>query len=441
MNAVRKRFLAAMAAVAMLMALAFAGMLAPGIAFASGQTGAFTVTGGAYGTDYSYASNVLTIKSTTNITIKNDNPNTATTDRIVVEKDKSANITLAGVNIDQSSTGGTSGAGNPALEIATSSSGNVNITLASGSTNILKGGYFAAGLAKGGESGVGKLTITGDGSLIANGGERGSGIGGTNPQNATHRSTANIEIAGGTVEANGGDRAAGIGGAENGSASGITISGGNVKVSGGAGAAGIGGGCSSVSSANKGSNITISGGTVSVAVHKGFALNGNTAIGKGANGGTAENIRVTGGSLKFSLESGLKAFGTDPTNGSDAVQLLEISNPNNSNVVIDDVVWTPANHKALDSSDTTLYAYLTKANHAIKIGDTQYNYTYKSGQFVPSGTISLTNPVTLRINSSTNYWEVSYDDGVTWELVRDSQRQPVSATGADGNTPQLRVSD
>lgn len=46
--------------------------------------GAFTVSGGAQGTDYSYASGVLTIKSSTPLTIKNTNSATATADRIVV---------------------------------------------------------------------------------------------------------------------------------------------------------------------------------------------------------------------------------------------------------------------------------------------------------------------------------------------------------------------
>ena len=57
--------------------------------------GAFTVTGGTSGTDYTYADGVLTIMSDTPITIKNTNPNTPTSDRIEVAEGKWANITLA----------------------------------------------------------------------------------------------------------------------------------------------------------------------------------------------------------------------------------------------------------------------------------------------------------------------------------------------------------
>ena len=53
-----------------------------------------------YDTDYTYADGVLTIKTSTPITIANADPSAATTDRIEVADGVSANITLAGVNID-----------------------------------------------------------------------------------------------------------------------------------------------------------------------------------------------------------------------------------------------------------------------------------------------------------------------------------------------------
>lgn len=61
--------------------------------------GAFTVSGGVQGTDYSYASGVLTIKSSTPLTIKNTDPNTQTTDRIEIAAGTHADITLDGVFI------------------------------------------------------------------------------------------------------------------------------------------------------------------------------------------------------------------------------------------------------------------------------------------------------------------------------------------------------
>lgn len=76
--------------------------------------------------------------------------------------------------------------------------------------NELKSGSHNAGLEKNGHESSGKLTIKDDndtkGSLTAEGGEDGAGIGGGYESGA-----GNIEITGGTVEAVGGSNAAGIG--------------------------------------------------------------------------------------------------------------------------------------------------------------------------------------------------------------------------------------
>ena len=105
-----------------------------------GETaGAFTVTGGTLGTDYTYADGVLTIKSDKALTIANTDPSTATSNRIEVEKDVFADITLAGVNINASSA---------AFKIVDNSHGNVTITLADDSVNMLKSGDKCAGLQK-----------------------------------------------------------------------------------------------------------------------------------------------------------------------------------------------------------------------------------------------------------------------------------------------------
>ena len=91
--------------------------------------GAFTVSGGAQGTDYSYASGVLTIKSSTPLTIKNTNSATATADRIVVAAGVQADITLAGINI--STTTG------PGILVTNATNTRAHITLADGSQNII----------------------------------------------------------------------------------------------------------------------------------------------------------------------------------------------------------------------------------------------------------------------------------------------------------------
>lgn len=105
-------------------------------------------------TDYAYDSDsgVLTVKTATALTVKNIDPSTATTDLIKVESGISANLTLAGVNIDVSSD--TSAC---AFEIVKDTTGNVTITLADNSNNLLKSGRFGAGLEK--EGTAGSLTI------------------------------------------------------------------------------------------------------------------------------------------------------------------------------------------------------------------------------------------------------------------------------------------
>lgn len=98
--------------------------------------------------------------------------------------------------------------------------------------NELKSGSCNAGLEKNGNESSGKLTIKDDndtkGSLTAEGGEDGAGIGGGYESGA-----GNIEITGGTVEAVGGEGAAGIGGGVYGTGHDIEISGGKVSATSG----------------------------------------------------------------------------------------------------------------------------------------------------------------------------------------------------------------
>lgn len=102
--------------------------------------GAFTVTGGELDKDFSYSDNVLTVLTDVPLTISNIST-TATSDRIAVGTDVSANITLNVVNINVSSFEDSC-----ALKIADDSIGEVNITLLG--TNILKSGTNCAGLQK-----------------------------------------------------------------------------------------------------------------------------------------------------------------------------------------------------------------------------------------------------------------------------------------------------
>jgi hypothetical protein len=145
---------------------------------AKALTGPFTVIGGTEGKDYSYGSNVLTIKEGTALTISGTS---TSSDTIVVDSADGADITLSGVDIDVSGTNYKC-----AFDIG-SNSGNVTITLADGTTNGLKSGKFCAGLQN---ENPGNLTIKGNGSLTAVGGDCGAGIGG-----GCNKSGSGIQIA------------------------------------------------------------------------------------------------------------------------------------------------------------------------------------------------------------------------------------------------------
>ena len=184
--------------------------------------------------------------------------------------------------------------------------------------NELKSGSCNAGLEKNGNESSGKLTIKDDndtkGSLTAEGGKDGAGIGGGYESGA-----GNIEITGGTVEAVGGEGAAGIGGGVYGPGRDIEISGGKVSASGGSysspeedprpGAAGIGDGAGAWSEIapdappSNPNHIYISG-DAEVEAKAGASTGGETAaIGGGIVGEipndalSDDDHKVTGGSL------------------------------------------------------------------------------------------------------------------------------------------------
>ena len=184
--------------------------------------------------------------------------------------------------------------------------------------NELKSGSHNAGLEKNGHESSGKLTIKDDndtkGSLTAEGGEDGAGIGGGYESGA-----GNIEITGGTIEAVGGEGAAGIGGGVYGPGRDIEISGGKVSASGGSysgpeddprpGAAGIGDGAGAWSEIDPDAppsnpNHIIISGDAEVEAKAGASTGGETAaIGGGIVGEipndalSDDDHKVTGGSL------------------------------------------------------------------------------------------------------------------------------------------------
>lgn len=206
---------------------------------------------------------------------------------------KDADVTFKDLEIDRSASS------TAADGAAVSVSGNSSIEL--DGKNTISSGLGHAGIEKADDNGT--MTIKDDnnvsGSLTANGGFGGAGIGGGNNADGS-----DITITGGTITANGGGHAAGIGGGSSSSSGGgngsdITISGGNVTANGGTAGAGIGGGDgddanglnkkSDSTGGGRGSNITISGKNTIVNAEGGAEAAG---IG-GGRSGDADTIEIT----------------------------------------------------------------------------------------------------------------------------------------------------
>ena len=206
---------------------------------------------------------------------------------------KDADVTFKDLEIDRSASS------TAADGAAVSVSGNSSIEL--DGKNTISSGICHAGIEKADDNGT--MTIKDDnnvsGSLTANGGFGGAGIGGGNNADGS-----DITITGGTITANGGSGGAGIGGGSSsysggGNGSDITISGGNVTANGGTAGAGIGGGDgdnangsnkdSDSTGGGRGSNITISGKNTIVNAEGGAEAAG---IG-GGRSGDADTIEIT----------------------------------------------------------------------------------------------------------------------------------------------------
>ena len=267
---------------------------APLIVHATIEHRRLTVEGELASYDYPNVSNpILTVTGSESLTISNTNGvESSVPDIIVIDtKGKPANITLSGVNID------VSGNDNKCAFRIAEGSGLVNITLADNTKNTLKSGQYCAGLQKDTTAEGTMLTISGNGTLNATGGERGAGIGGAHSNDGSY-----ITINSGTVNATAGAYAAGIGSGDGWNGTGyvatngshITIKGGTVTATdGGTDAAGIGGGAW-----GNGSDISITGGTVKATGSSGAGIGGGFAWdGQGYTGGTGSNIKITGGTV------------------------------------------------------------------------------------------------------------------------------------------------
>lgn len=191
-----------------------------------------------------------------------------------------AEVTLDGVNIDESGTGNNYNGEGAVTAVSVSPDEDSTVIIELDGENTVKSGRGHAGV----ENNDSNLVIQDEnkvsGSLDATGGAYAAGIGGGYAEDGS-----NITINSGTVNASCGAESAGIGGGRNGNGTNITINGGKVTATGQAGA-GIGGGRD-----GDGSDIVINGGVVT-------ANGGGDAAGIGggmrANG---KNITITGGTV------------------------------------------------------------------------------------------------------------------------------------------------
>lgn len=314
------------------------------------------------------------------------------------EKFSGNNITINSGTII--ATGGANGAG---IGGGSEGSGS-NITI-NGGTVTATSNYAAAGVGGGWRGSGNNITING-GTIIATGEVNGAGIGG-GPGGAGN----NIAINGGTVTAQGGEIAAGIGGGNGGSASGITISGGIVTATGGMYGAGIG------VAFEAASDITISGGTVT-------ATGGTQADGIGCSSigdGSAENIKIQGGSVKAS------SIGVTPTDGQgENVYLIKIENLSGIDMVTVDetsLYTRTGNHP---NDDGAFYLYLTQGTHTISAGEKTYVAEWNGSDFVikqpsvkPTVTVQskTASSITVQpLEQQETYGTAEYSlDGINWQ--------------------------
>ena len=319
--------------------------------------------------DYTYFKGKLTINTDKGITIKNQDPDQATSDVIAVKYGVAADITLAGVNID------CSGMEKPAFLIEDNSNADVTITLADRSNNILSGGTGKPGLQRN-SGNDNKLIITCQkaneaghicdencGSLKVAGNGNSAGIGGSG-----QHIVGNLSILGGNITASA-NKGAGIGNgfkSENRQKT-IDISGGNIDASSQQGS-GIGYGGSDMLTMN----LIIRGGRIKAAV-KGSG-NDNSGIGGGSSATSSydANIKITGGSVNATSVKG------QPTNeAGEKIYPLKIPNVADADVTIDDKTYS----SKLKDADNNLYIWLTAGAHTVNGVKANYGIS-KSGQLL-----------------------------------------------------------
>ena len=334
----RRRSTGKRAAALALTAALVVGMTLP--AFAQDwyiEDGDISISAGENGNNVTQGS--TTKENDTDTVIKSNGSSTASSNTVTIHADegKTVNVTLDNVtiNVDE---GSKYGYEPDAYKTAVSVTGSGNTNIELNGNNTLTSGYGHAGLEHNKTDDSGTLTIQDEknddgsakgsasdttGSLTANGGGRGAGIGGSDEHNGQ------ATITGGKITATGGNGAAGIGGGAGdkytavGGDGDVTISGGTITATGGSLAAGIGGGL------DGNGTVTITGGDITAKAtgRYGAGIGGgcgeipkDTLIGGNGtvtiSGGTI--TEASGGYMAAGIGSGLQGLGTVTIEG-DAV--------------------------------------------------------------------------------------------------------------------------
>ena len=333
-----RRSTAKRAAALALTAALVVGMTLP--AFAQdwySEDGDISISAGETGNKVTQGS--TTKENDTDTVIKSKDSSTASSNTVTIHADegKTVNVTLDNVtiNVDE---GYKYGYEPNAYKTAVSVTGSGNTNIELNGNNTLTSGYGHAGLEHNKTDDSGTLTIQDEknddgsakgsasdttGSLTANGGGRGAGIGGSDEHDGQ------ATITGGKITATGGNGAAGIGGgagdkyAAVGGDGDVTISGGTITATGGSLAAGIGGGLD-----GNGTVIITDGDITAKAtgrygagigggcgeIPKGTLIGGNGTV--TISGGTI--TEASGGYMAAGIGSGLQGLGTVTIEG-DAV--------------------------------------------------------------------------------------------------------------------------
>ncbi|GAB6395128.1 MAG: Ig-like domain-containing protein [Bacteroidales bacterium] len=250
--------------------------------------GTININNPSAGTGWTFADSVVTITANGNYTVTG----TTTTNRIVIDKNVTATITLQNASIHSSVYTPIefySAVGSPfslSSDTMAGGKGSQVTLILEGSNELVATEFFTAGLQVEDSA---RLIIKGSGSLLAQGGNISSAnntTGGAGIGAGMRNSGGNITITSGTITAIGGLGSAGIGGSVFGTGGSITITDGTVTATGGYYGAGIGGGLY-----GSGGNITVTGGTIT-------ANGGMQAAGiGGGNYGSGGSITVTDGTI------------------------------------------------------------------------------------------------------------------------------------------------